>query len=85
MAMDAIDKKIFLPEGKVKGFKREQLAGCIFLVQKGGSWGHTGIVISAEEDVFHTIEGNTNDSGSSEGYEVCRRIRNYDNKDFILL
>ena len=85
MGMDAIDKKIFLPETKVKDFERERLTGCIFLVQKGGSWGHTGIVTAAEDHVIHTIEGNTNDSGSREGYEVCRRIRSYDNKDFILL
>jgi len=36
---------------------------------------------------FHitTIEGNTNDGGSPEGYEVCRRIRGYEKKDFILV
>lgn len=85
MAMDAIDKKMFLPEAKVKDIDRERLTGCIFLVQKDSSWGHTGIVIAAENDVMHTIEGNTNNSGSREGYEVCRRIRNYENKDFILL
>lgn len=84
LAMDAMDKKIFLPEAKVK--EHELLTGSIFLVKKNaGEWSHTGIVIKAEADVFHTIEGNTNDSGSPEGYEVCRRIRGYAGKDFILL
>jgi hypothetical protein len=35
--------------------------------------------------VFETIEGNTNDDGSREGYEVCRRFRSYQKTDFILI
>jgi hypothetical protein len=35
--------------------------------------GHTGIVESVEGDYVHTIEGNTNEDGSREGYEVARR------------
>jgi hypothetical protein len=34
---------------------------------------------------MQTIEGNTNDDGSAEGYEVCARTRSYTNMDFILL
>ncbi|MGH8565940.1 MAG: hypothetical protein ACREXW_18380 [Gammaproteobacteria bacterium] len=30
-----------------------------------------------------TIEGNTNDDGSREGYEVCARTRDYNEMDFI--
>lgn len=41
--------------------------------------GHTGFVVEVYEvgDVKHvrTIEGNTNDEGSREGYEVCERRR----------
>ncbi len=39
----------------------------------------------ADADVFHTIEGNTNDDGSRNGYEVCARRRGYGKKDFVLL
>lgn len=85
MATEAIDRKIFLPEAKVKSIDHKRLNGCIFLVKKGGSWSHTGIVIEADDEVFSTIEGNSNDEGSYEGYEVCRRIHSYENKDFILL
>ncbi len=65
----------------------EQLtAGSIFLVRKTPSdWTHTGIVEAAGSDTFSTIEGNTNDSGDREGYEVCARTRSYDNKDFLVL
>ncbi len=60
--------------------------GSLFLVQKTASdWQHVGIVVSAGRDAFHTIEGNTNDDGSREGFEVCARVRGYDKKDFVLV
>ena len=37
------------------------------------------------DGTFATIEGNTNDEGSREGYEVCRRVRGRGSKDFIRL
>jgi peptidoglycan hydrolase-like protein with peptidoglycan-binding domain len=45
---------------------------------------HTGIVVSASAETMQTIEGNTNDDGSAEGYEVCARTRGYKDMDFIL-
>jgi hypothetical protein len=50
-------------------------AGDIFIMDFGTGLGHTGIVERVEGDELHTIEGNTNDTGSREGYEVCGRIR----------
>jgi hypothetical protein len=59
-------------------------AGSLFLVRRTSQdWTHTGIVVNAQRDTFETIEGNTNDAGDREGYEVCRRIRSYASKDFI--
>ncbi|MDF2189269.1 CHAP domain-containing protein [Paraflavitalea sp. CAU 1676] len=49
--------------------------GDVFIMDYGKGLGHTGIVESVENDFVHTIEGNTNDEGSREGYEVCRRKR----------
>lgn len=49
--------------------------GDIFIQDHGHGLGHTGIVERIEGDTVHTIEGNTNDTGSREGYEVCRRVR----------
>jgi hypothetical protein len=34
------------------------------------SWIHTGMVSVLHEETFDTIEGNTNDEGSANGYEV---------------
>jgi hypothetical protein len=51
------------------------MAGDIFIMDFGKGLGHTGIVERVEGAIVHTIEGNSNDEGSREGYEVCRRIR----------
>ena len=60
--------------------------GSFFLSKRTSrDWVHAGIVVEAREETFETIEGNTNDEGSREGYEVCRRIRGYKNKDFVLI
>jgi hypothetical protein len=36
---------------------------------------HTGVVWKVDGDRVHTIEGNSNDVGAREGYEVCLRTR----------
>ena len=65
--------------------------GSIFVQQATGAerqkyrYRHTGIIASAGPDTMQTIEGNTNDDGSAEGYEVCARTRGYTNMDFIVL
>ncbi|CTQ51939.1 spore cortex-lytic enzyme [Roseibium album] len=57
---------------------------CIFLVRRTSSdWTHTGFAFNYAGRTCDTIEGNTNDEGSREGYEVCRRIRGRKKKDFI--
>ena len=48
-------------------------AGDIFIMDFGGGKGHTGFVTSVKDGVIQTIEGNSNDDGSREGYEVCRK------------
>lgn len=60
--------------------------GDIFLMVKSlDDWTHSGIVTAVEGEWIITIEGNTNDEGSREGYEVCKRKRNFKtrNIDFI--
>lgn len=52
--------------------------GDIFLLQKTpNDWQHTGIIISVGTETFETIEGNTNEGGSSNGNGVYKRIRNF--------
>lgn len=53
---------------------------CIFLRRRTTTdWTHTGFAFNGVGEksalVFSTIEGNTNDEGSREGYEACRRTR----------
>jgi len=69
------------------GMDRGRIApGSIFLSRGGPTgWAHTGIVAQVKDEVFLSIEGNTNDEGSHEGYEVSKRIRGYKKKDFIAL
>jgi hypothetical protein len=60
--------------------------GSIFLIEDRNDkkrYVHMGIVTAINKDTFVTIEGNTNDYGSPEGYEVCHRIRSYSGKKFI--
>ena len=49
--------------------------GDVIILDYGKGNGHTGIVESVAGGVVNTIEGNTNDEGSREGYEVARRTR----------
>ena len=62
--------------------------GSVFLVPhkvNANDWIHTGIITGGNGTVFNTIEGNTNNSGSREGFEVCARIRACANVDLITL
>ena len=64
------------------------LGACaLFLLRRTpGDWSHTGLAYNFTDSTFDTIEGNTNDEGGSNGYEVCHRTRKFDdNKDFITL
>ncbi len=65
---------------------------CIFLRRRTATaWTHTGFAMTASGKpnalTFQTIEGNTNDEGSREGYEACQRIRGLGagNYDFVTL
>jgi hypothetical protein len=58
----------------------------VFLCRRSpGDWSHTGIAYQGSGTTFLTLEGNTNDDGSSNGYEVCARTRSVTAKDFISL
>ena len=84
---------LFVPESDVTSERRSwsDFGGCcIFLRRRTATdWTHTGFALGASgparETVFETIEGNTNDEGSREGYEACKRTRSVvrSNYDFI--
>ena len=85
LAASGKGKGLFLPESKVRAGATVP-RGSLFLVRRTPTdWIHTGIVTNAKPEVIETIEGNTNDDGHRDGYEVCNRLRNYKKKDFIVL
>lgn len=89
LAATAKKKGLFVSEKQIASgnpSRDQMLPGSIFLNRKAdGDWTHTGLVIAFRDETFETIEGNTNDSGDREGYEVCRRTQGYRNKDFVKL
>ena len=87
LAVNAREKDRFLRGFKVEN-QRKVNPGSLFLERRSPTdWVHTGIVIDKDivKGTFYTIEGNTNDDGSHEGYEVCKRTRGFKKKDFILI
>lgn len=66
-------------------FTKGPKAGDIFIMDFGKGQGHTGFVIEVLADgTLKTIEGNTNDDGSREGYEVaCRNRKQSSIKGYI--
>jgi hypothetical protein len=55
--------------------KTVPMPGDVFIMDFGQGKGHTGIVLKVHQWQVETIEGNTNDDGSREGYKVCKRVR----------
>lgn len=89
LAAQARDAELFVRETDLRNGSittGELPTASIFLVRRTSSdWTHAGLVTAFDRGAFRTIEGNTNDEGSREGYEVCARTRGYADKDFIRL
>ncbi len=73
LTADAIDKPSLIKPGH------------IFMLNTGGSSGHTGIIEKVDGGFIHTIEGNSNNSGSRNGIGVFRLQRKISkiNRGFI--
>jgi len=54
-------------------FTNDPKPGDIFIMDFGKGKGHTGFVTAVKAGRIETIEGNSNDEGSREGFEVCRK------------
>jgi hypothetical protein len=50
-----------------------------------GRYSHTGFVRAVVGQTFTTIEGNSNDEGSREGYEVCSNVRPLTPKKYVFV
>lgn len=84
LAMQAKAANRFCKERDIRSRAGSDTA--VFLVRRTSTdWIHTGFTMGFGREVMETLEGNTNDEGSREGYEVCERIRSYASKDLILL
>ncbi|MBL7701138.1 MAG: CHAP domain-containing protein [Ferruginibacter sp.] len=70
---DTSAKKILAPDAVNKPDLIKP--GQIFIINTGGANGHTGIIESVEGGFIHTIEGNSNPQGSSNGIGVFRNTR----------
>jgi hypothetical protein len=66
--------------------KDDPQPGDVFIMDFGHGLGHTGFVESYDTatQTIHTIEGNSNDTGSREGFEVCRKTRSLSKMKGIL-
>lgn len=86
IAVEGKHRNRFVPERQIQLVKAELGGGSIFLNRRTSTdWVHTGIVVRFGDNMIETIEGNTNDDGSREGFEVVRRFRGYKKKDFVRL
>lgn len=78
VATSAIQKGILSRYTAVRNNPAVVKPGDIFLLEKTtNDWEHTGIITAIHGDIFETIEGNTNNDGSSNGNGVYKRVRNY--------
>jgi len=70
---------------KSKGTKNVKPGDLFLVINKNNpdDARHVGVISEIGDGYFTTIEGNTNDEGSREGYEVCKRIRNYNSNSII--
>ena len=86
IAVEGQHRERFISERDIVGMKASVGGGSVFLNRRTATdWIHTGIVVRFNDETIETIEGNTNDTGSREGFEVVRRIRGYKSKDFVRL
>jgi hypothetical protein len=79
---------LFLDESaRASGSISDLPTASIFLIRKSADdWIHTGLVSRFLGGHCDTIEGNTNDEGHREGYEVAARSRKYSDKiDYVIL
>ncbi len=87
LALQAKQSGRFVPGAQLSAGSRptKLKPGSFFLVRAAPTdWIHVGIVADADPATFDTVEGNTNDEGSPNGYEATTRVRGYAAKDFIV-
>lgn len=68
-------------------YKRVQPGDIVQVSKTPTDWTHCALILEVHDNHFVTWEGNTNDEGSREGYEVCKRTRNFrkSNLDVLII
>jgi peptidoglycan hydrolase-like protein with peptidoglycan-binding domain len=75
----------FHRQQEVQGKPSMAVPGSLFAVRRTPiSYSHVGIVSRSSQATISTCEGNTNDNGSSNGFEAIERVRDYSAKDFVI-
>jgi len=71
------EKRLLKSADLLKGTVQAKRGDVFLLLYKQGQygWAHTGIVTNVQGTKLTTIEGNTNNNGSREGYELLQRER----------
>lgn len=78
IGMIGLDRGTLIRPAQLRNDPSLAKPGDVFLLQRAtNDWCHTGIIADIGDDVFETIEGNTNAGGSSNGNAVLSRVRNF--------
>ncbi|MBD8082295.1 peptidoglycan-binding domain-containing protein [Chryseobacterium caseinilyticum] len=73
-----IQKNVLIRNERIRINPALAKKGDVLLVRKSqNDWIHTAIIVDVVGDTFITIEGNTNNDGSSNGDGVYKRVRNF--------
>lgn len=79
VAMDGKQNGRYVPNTDIRKNPHLAKPGDLFLLRFTNSldWFHTGIITDIDNEVFETIEGNTNEQSSNNGTAVFSRVRNF--------
>jgi hypothetical protein len=87
MAQAASRAGLLVPESHLEESERGTVIrpGSLFLLRKARDhWSHAGVVLENPGDCFVSLEGNCSDQDDPDGHQVCRRVRGFGDKDFIV-
>ncbi len=83
---DSTTATYYSPEQLNKGEVVPELGDLFLVIRKSDNRArHIGVIEKVEESIASCIEGNTNDEGSREGYELCKRKRNLTNGNYGII
>ncbi|WP_019990449.1 peptidoglycan-binding protein [Rudanella lutea] len=79
VAMAGSQNGRYIPNADIRKNPKLAKPGDLFLLRFTNTpdWFHTGLITEVDDDVFETIEGNTNEQSSNNGTAVFARVRNF--------